>query len=645
MGRHSAPAIPVTNRLAGWLTRRARRRPAFVAALLIFLTVLTATVPANAAATAHTPFGALDTATFTAGAVTVAGWAIDPDTTAPITVTITIDSHQAATITAAGYRPDVARYYRHYGARHGYTTRIGIPDGVHTICVTAINTGAGANTRLGCRPVTGRNSPVGALTAVTRTAGATAHLTGWALDPNTAGPITVRVTVNGAPATTGTAGTPTTVPAAWAGYGAAHGYTLTATIPLTSSIVCATGVNVGAGADRILGCVTLPAATPSAPRTVTATATTTTVTLAWTAPATDAGVRITSYRITAAGNPRATAVPAPTTRATIAGLTAAHRYTYTVTALNAAGASTGTSITVTTATLPPPVIPAQTTPAPVSTSHYPRNWTGNPTIDTALMRQVGATDARYNPTGHRYLVLLDLGGQTGGGIMLSATSKFIGYPDAVRAVEAYLDGYVSRQRPDAPLQLALGTNNDINVDAVDGAIWARAVVNPVRAYAARHRTITVSGADDMEPGFSATARQTRTWLSGYLAATTAGFVFNGSADGCSPHAAAGRCNNGWTQADLQWLAGGAAPGRISVLPQIYNGTMSWQWRNISLTGLGARRPRLSFAGPLTEWTACRQSPCYSLPNVTAWSDLWAALNSSPATRQPQLPYGTDLRID
>ena len=47
------------------------------------------------------------------------------------------------------------------------------------------------------------------------------------------------------------------------------------------------------------------------------------------------------------------------------------------------------------------------------------------------------------------------------------------------------------------------------------------------------RFVAIAGADDMEPGFRASAYETGRWLRGYLSATTARFVFNGSADGCA----------------------------------------------------------------------------------------------------------------
>jgi hypothetical protein len=100
-------------------------------------------------------------------------------------------------------------------------------------------------------------------------------------------------------------------------------------------------------------------------------------------------------------------------------------------------------------------------------------------------------------------------------------------------------------------------------------------------------------------------------------------------------------------ADLQWLSGGAAPTRTISLPQIYNSAMPSQWKNISLTGVNAGKPRLYFGGPLTELTACAQDggSCGSIRNVDAWAQLWAAISSNAATKQYDMPYGTDLRIN
>ena len=152
----------------------------------------------------------------------------------------------------------------------------------------------------------------------------------------------------------------------------------------------------------------------------------------------------------------------------------------------------------------------------------------------------------------------------------------------------------------------------------------------------------------MEPGFSASVGATRAWLSGYLSATSARFVFNGSADGCSTgRPAAARCNNGWRMSDLQWLAGGASPSRTISLPQIYNYAMPLQWKYISLTGTDAGRSRINFGGPLTEYTACAQAGGTAAASPTPTPGTSSGRRSPPA-RPParrQLPNGTDLRIN
>jgi hypothetical protein len=86
--------------------------------------------------------------------VVVNGWAIDPDTQAPIAVKTRIDGVDVATTTADRSRPDVAAVYPAYGAGHGFQQVSYTTPGPHTVCVVAMNAGAGsANTSLGCRVI------------------------------------------------------------------------------------------------------------------------------------------------------------------------------------------------------------------------------------------------------------------------------------------------------------------------------------------------------------------------------------------------------------------------------------------------------------------------------------------------------------
>jgi hypothetical protein len=327
------------------------------------------------------------------------------------------------------------------------------------------------------------------------------------------------------------------------------------------------------------------------------------------------------------------------------GLTANSSYSFTVQAVNVAGTSAGgVSPVVKTQASPPP----QTTPAPVSTSRYIRNIRGASAAELATMRNEGIADAKANPSGHGYLILLDIGGQdqVDGGVVLSATTRFVSYANLVRDIQAYVDGYHAGQRASAPVTIAIGTNNDMDVSSTSGRAWADRVVDPVVAYARRYTGMTVAGANDIEPGFRATYTQTRGWLTGYLAATSAPFIFNGSADGCAWTTVNRGCNNGWSMAGLYYLAAGAAPIRMLNLPQIYNYTMADQWKYISLTGVANGQRRINFAGTLTEWTACAQTnSCGSISGHTAWSKMWANLQSDSRLKVGSLPYATDLRID
>jgi hypothetical protein len=186
----------------------------------------------------------------------------------------------------------------------------------------------------------------------------------------------------------------------------------------------------------------------------------------------------------------------------------------------------------------------------------------------------------------------------------------------------------------------------MDVSTSSGAAWANRVVDPVRAHVRSYSGMSIAGANDIEPGFRASYSATRKWLSGYLAATSATFVFNGSADGCAWTTTGRRCNNGWTMSGLYTLAGGAAPTRSYSVPQVYNTTMAGQWKYISLTGVAAKHTRIRFGGTLTELTACRQAgSCGSLSGKTAWSTLWRNLQSDSRLKVTSLPWATDLRID
>lgn len=598
----------------------------------------------------NSPSGKVETAQQSPGAVTVTGYAVDPNLATPVTVRLYVDGTYRTAVVASAARADLKTRYPTAGPNHGFSVTTPITVGTHSLCVYAPNLGLGTGTSaLGCASVSRTANPTGGAARIARVGTSNSvAVSGWALDPDTKGAISVRLTSDGIAKQTIPANVSSPASAAaWPAYGGGHGYSATVVLDGKEHVLCLVAVNTGAGVDRSLGCVRILSSggsLPAVPGALSAWPGSKAVTLNWTTPLSVAAP-ITRYQITVTPGNRLVTVAGSATSTVVTGLTNGVRYSFSVRAQTSLGVGSAAV-----ASAAPSNIPPQFTPAPVSTSHYLRNPTGNLASDAALMRKMGAGDAGYNPSGHSYLVLLQIGGQDESrkGALLSATSRFVSYAGVVSAVRAYLDGYHTKQRSFAPVTVAVGTNNDVDVSSSAGASWARSVVSPIAGYAGSHYAgITVAGADDMEPGFSATVSQTRAWLSGYLASTSAKYVFNGSADGCSTATAASRCNNGWSMADLQWLSGGAAPTRTISLPQIYNYAMPQQWKWISVTGTHLGRARLYFGGPLTEVTACGQAggSCGSISNVVAWKQLWAAISSSTATRQYDMPHGTDLRIN
>jgi subtilisin family serine protease len=209
------------------------------------------------------PFGSFDFSGAGPGSVTVAGWAIDPDTAAPIAVHVYVDGAGTA-LTADASRVDVDAAFG-YGANHGFAATVPAPGGVHTVCAYGINaSGSGSNALLGCRVVSvASGSPFGSLDLVGTGLGSVS-VAGWAIDPDTAGSIQVHVYVDGSGYALDARSSRPDVGAAYAGYGSAHGFGVTVPASGGSHTVCAYGINVGAGSNSVLGCrvVSVPGGSP-----------------------------------------------------------------------------------------------------------------------------------------------------------------------------------------------------------------------------------------------------------------------------------------------------------------------------------------------------------------------------------------------
>jgi SpoIID/LytB domain protein len=208
----------------------------------------TITLPAD-------PIGALDAMQRVPGGLQLAGWALDPDTADSINVRAAIGS--AATTFAANLsRADIAAAYPAYGGAHGFGSTVAVPEGSYPVCVTAVDVGPGADGRLACRTVTVSYAPFGNIDVVRDAGTGTLSVAGWALDPDSAGPVDVHVYVDGLRTRVVSARDDRPdVAAAFPGYGSEHGFAATIAAGPGTHQVCAWAVNAGAGNVNIMfGC-------------------------------------------------------------------------------------------------------------------------------------------------------------------------------------------------------------------------------------------------------------------------------------------------------------------------------------------------------------------------------------------------------
>jgi hypothetical protein len=103
------------------------------------------------------PLGMLDTVGVdgTGHAATVTGWTYDYDAPATaLKAVLYLNGKLAAYGPTSVQRDDVNEVYGLTGS-HGYRFTIPLPAGQNQLCMYGINTGAGVNSQLGCRTVTG----------------------------------------------------------------------------------------------------------------------------------------------------------------------------------------------------------------------------------------------------------------------------------------------------------------------------------------------------------------------------------------------------------------------------------------------------------------------------------------------------------
>ncbi|MCW2543096.1 MAG: hypothetical protein JWM40_648, partial [Frankiales bacterium] len=209
----------------------------------------------------HLPLGPPPSFKRVPGGLVVYGWALDLDTTQPISAKVLVDGVAGSPVEASVARTDVAAAYPGYGAPHGFATApLDLKAGVHKVCVTGINaTGStGADTVLGCANVTISHNPVGSVPAVVvRSTGVT--VSGWAIDQDSAKPVSVLLLLDGHGAARLTANLARPdLAARYGAYGTAHGWSKLLRPPHGTHTVCLRADNLAgtAGTASSLGCKT-----------------------------------------------------------------------------------------------------------------------------------------------------------------------------------------------------------------------------------------------------------------------------------------------------------------------------------------------------------------------------------------------------
>jgi spore germination protein YaaH len=97
------------------------------------------------------PVGVVLEAVRSGSTVTVRGWALDPETRLPIHVQVRAGTGPTVTTLASWWRPDLPPSgHPNHGKRHGFVATVPIAAGASSVCVDAVNQGAGTTTRLGC---------------------------------------------------------------------------------------------------------------------------------------------------------------------------------------------------------------------------------------------------------------------------------------------------------------------------------------------------------------------------------------------------------------------------------------------------------------------------------------------------------------
>lgn len=197
-----------------------------------------------------TPRGFIDSVTARPGAIDVSGWSVIPGDPSSVSI-ISVDGVVRLNLTRQVSRPDVQSVIAGIESATGFNGSIEATGGRHVVCLTTGNLELGA---LGCRTVDSPGgAPFGAVDVVTSRVGGVA-ISGWAVDPDVASPITMHVYVNGVGYAVTANGNRPDVATVLPAFGPTQGFSAQLPAPGGQATVCIYAINVGIGSHVLLGC-------------------------------------------------------------------------------------------------------------------------------------------------------------------------------------------------------------------------------------------------------------------------------------------------------------------------------------------------------------------------------------------------------
>ncbi len=197
---------------------------------------------------ANNPQGRLAAVRQMPGGVSYIGAAWDPNSRAPISVSMLANGKQVGGTVLANYRG-------HHG--HGFRGHQSLPAGTYNICIVGHNTRWGVDAKIGCKTITLNYDPVGGIAKLAQIPGGV-QVDGWATDPDTPAPVTVSVydngTLLGTTTADGASSTSSAVTHSTSTAVSKHSFSAQYQLPQGKHVICLRGTNLRWGQDAKLAC-------------------------------------------------------------------------------------------------------------------------------------------------------------------------------------------------------------------------------------------------------------------------------------------------------------------------------------------------------------------------------------------------------